>query len=59
MLYHHTNITNIEPRNASNVPLVGVYLCDTTGDPDALAITNEEMRRHFEDLQHFHEHRAD
>ena len=50
LLYHYTHLTNTEPRNAHNVPLVGVHLRDTTGDPNALAIADEEMRRHFEDL---------
>ena len=59
LLYHYSHLTNIEPRNANNVPLVGVHLRNTTGDPDAPAIADAEMRRHFEDLRHFHEHRAD
>ena len=59
LLYHYTHLTNTKPRNAHNVPLVGVHLHDTTGDPNALTITDEEMRCHFEDLQWHHNHRAD
>ena len=46
LLYHYSHLTDIEPRNASNVPLVGVHLRKTTGDPHALAIADAEMRRH-------------
>ena len=54
-------LTNNEPRprNAHDIPLVGLHLRDTTGDPVALAIANAEMRRHFEDLQWHHNPCAD
>ncbi len=47
------------PRDANNVPLLGVHLRGTTGDPSALELADAEMRRHFEDLQYFRDHRAD
>ena len=59
LLYHYSHPADIKPHNTSNVPLVGMHLCKTTGDPHALPITDAEMHRHFEDLQHFHQHRAD
>ena len=59
LLLHHSDLTDIEPRNASNIPLVGVHLRRTTGDPIALAIADAEVLAHFNDMRHFHEHRAD
>ena len=56
---HYSDLANIVPCDASNIPLVGVHLRDTTGDPVALKLADAEMRRHFEDLQYFHAHRAD
>ena len=47
-------LTNSKPRprhTNPNVPLACLHVRDTTGDPIALAIPDEEMRRHFEDIQ--------